>query len=186
MELSEKTIETNYHLFLKKLNELGIDVTALNEKYGEKIKHGTFSNSSEYGLAGDGTFLEIVLKTLTPFAINLNNMFEDVSVDKQTLIKVCLLHQISKCIRLVKNDNQWEIEKRGFMYKYDADQPSLRTGLHSVAMCVECGIDLTAEEIEAMTVNDRDLTDEQARWHSGLMASILRMASELTYLKFKN
>ena len=38
------------------------------------------------------------------------------------------------------------------------------------------------EEAEAMTVNDRDLTDDQARWHSSIMATIVRQASELTYL----
>jgi hypothetical protein len=50
-------------------------------------------------------------------------------------------------------------------------------------MCFECGIGLSAEEIEAMTVNDRDLTDDQARWYSSVMASIVRQASELTYIQ---
>jgi hypothetical protein len=97
-----------------------------------------------------------------------------------------LLHQIAKAVRIVPNDNQWEIEKRGLLYKYDDSLPSIRTGLHSVSMCLECGIPLTAEEIEAMTVNDRDLTDDQARWHSSIMATIVRQASELTYLTLNN
>jgi hypothetical protein len=50
-------------------------------------------------------------------------------------------------------------------------------------MCFECGIPLSTEEIEAMTVNDRDLSDDQARWHSSIMATIVRQASELTYLQ---
>ena len=29
---------------------------------------------------------------------------------------------------------------------------------------------------------DRDLTDDQARWHSSIIATIVRQASELTYL----
>ena len=45
------------------------------------------------------------------------------------------------------------------------------------------GINFTAEEAEAMTVNDRDLSDDQARWHSSLLASIVRQASEMTYLQ---
>ena len=49
-------------------------------------------------------------------------------------------------------------------------------------MCQECGINFTVDEAEAMTVNDRDLTDDQARWHSSIMASIVRQANELTYL----
>jgi hypothetical protein len=111
---------------------------------------------------------------------------EDKRVDKPTLVKVCLLHQIAKAVRLIPNDNQWEVEKRGFVYKYDNNLPSIRTGLHSVSMCFECGIPLTTEEIEAMTVNDRDLSDDQARWHSSIMATIVRQASELTYLQIND
>ena len=103
-------------------------------------------------------------------------------VDKNTLVKICLLHQLAKAIRLIPNDNSWEIEKRGLIYKYNSDLPSIRTGLHSLIMCQVCGINFSTEEAEAMTVNDRDLTDDQARWHSSIMASIIRQASELTYL----
>jgi hypothetical protein len=49
-------------------------------------------------------------------------------------------------------------------------------------MCQVCGINFSTEEAEAMTVNDRDLTDDQARWHSSVMATLVRQASELTYL----
>jgi hypothetical protein len=37
-----------------------------------------------------------------------------------------------------------------------------------------------------MTVNDRDLSDEQARWHSSLFASIVRQANEMVYLEANN
>lgn len=86
-------------------------------------------------------------------------------------------------MRLIPNDNEWERDKRGLMYKYDSDLPSIRTGLHSVSMCFDCGIPLTTEEIEAMTINDRDLSDDQARWHASTMATIVRQANELTYVQ---
>ena len=38
-------------------------------------------------------------------------------------------------------------------------------------------------EIEALTINDRDLTDDQSRWHSSVMATIIRQANELTYIQ---
>jgi len=94
---------------------------------------------------------------------------------------VCLLHQIAKGVKLVPNDNQWEVEKRGLVYKYNNNLPSIRSGLHSLVLAQECGIPFTVEEAEAMTVNDRALTDDQARYHSSLMATIVRQASELTY-----
>ena len=181
--ITTETKEKNLKLFFKKLSQLGIDTARLEETYGTAIMNGSFTNSNEFGNAYEGSLLEIVLKTLTPYAVKLNELLpEDKRVDKNTLVKICLLHQIAKAIRLIPNDNAWEVEKRGFVYKYDEDLPSIRTGLHSLIMCQNCGIQFTAEEAEAMTVNDRDLTDDQARWHSSIMATIVRQASELTYL----
>lgn len=175
--------DKNLSLFFKKLSQLNVYTECLEKTYGDKLMNGSFTVSNEFGNAYDGSLLEIILKVLTPYAVRLNEMLpEDRRVDKSTLVKICLLHQIAKAIRLVPNDNSWEVDKRGLVYKYDSGQPSIRTGLHSLIMCQNCGIPFTAEEAEAMTVNDRDLTDDQARWHSSTMATIIRQASELTYI----
>lgn len=181
--VTTETKEKNLMLFFKKLSQLGIETACLEETYGAAIMNGSFTNSNEFGNAYEGSLLEIVLKTLTPYAVKLNELLpEDKRVDKDTLVKICLLHQLAKAIRLIPNDNAWEIEKRGLVYKYNSDLPSIRTGFHSLIICQNCGIPFTTEEAEAMTVNDRDLTDDQARWHSSIMATIVRQASELTYL----
>ena len=41
------SIDVNYGLFLKRLNQMGINTDLLDEKYGEKIKNGTFNNTNE-------------------------------------------------------------------------------------------------------------------------------------------
>ena len=177
----------NYELFLKKLNQLGIDTTKLAEDFGDKIADATFSANESSGLAFDGALVNTVLYKLTPYAIKINELFpKEIQVDKNSLVKVCLLHHIAKAIRLEPNDNEWEIKNRGMVYKYTANQPSIRTGLHSLIIATNCGIQFTAEEAEAMTVNDRDLSDDQARWHSSLMASIVRQANEMVYLEANN
>jgi len=176
--------EKNLEIFIKKLNQLDIDTSSLIDKYGSLLKDGTFTNSNEFGNAYEGSLIEVVLKVLTPYAVRLNELLpEEQRVDKSTLVKICLLHQIAKAVRMVANDNQWEIEKRGLIFKYKEDLPSIRTGLHSVSMCFECGIPLTTEEIEVMTINDRDLSDDQARWHASVMATLVRQANELTYIQ---
>jgi hypothetical protein len=181
--VTTETKEKNLKLFFKKLSQLGIDTARLEDIYGTAIMNGSFTNSNEFGNAYEGSLLEIVLKTLTPYAVKLNEVLpEGKRVDKNTLVKICLLHQLAKAVRLIPNDNSWEIEKRGLVYKYNNELPSIRTGLHSLIMCQDCGINFSTEEAEAMTVNDRDLTDDQARWHSSIMATIVRQASELTYL----
>ncbi len=175
---------SNFELYIKKLEQIGVDTTILNQKYGSYLMHGTFTNTNEFGNAYQGSLIEIVLKVLTPYAVKLNELLpEEQRVDKTTLVKMCLLHQIAKGVRMVTNDNQWEIEKRGLIFKYKEDLPSIRTGLHSVSMCFECGIPLSTEEIEVMTINDRDLSDDQARWHASVMATLVRQANELTYIQ---
>lgn len=179
--------QKNFDLFIRKLNQIGIETDGLVSEFGEMIQNGTFTLNGTSEVCGDGTLIEIILKVLTPYAVNLNNLFpEEKRVDQNTLVKVCLLHQIAKAIRIIPNDNQWEIEKRGLLYKYDSNQPSIRTGLHSLIIAQKCGINFSAEEAEAMTINDRDLTDEQSRWHSSILASIVRQASEMTYLQYND
>ena len=176
-ELKEKYLE----IFIEKLKKVGVDITPLIEN-GVNLKDASFTHSNEHGNAYQGSLLEIVLKVLTPYAVKLNEILpNEIRVDKNTLVKICLLHHIAKAVRLVPNDNQWEVEKRGFVFKYADDQPSIRTGLHSLIMAQSAGVPFTPEEAEAMTVNDRDLTDDQARWHSSVMSTIVRMANELTY-----
>ena len=186
-KITKETQQKNLNLFFKKLSQLGIDVNCLEEKYGEKLMVATFTNANENGYAGEGTFLEVILKILTPYAVRINELLpEHKRINKETLVKICLLHQIAKAIRMIPNDNAWEVEKRGLIYKYDSSLPSIRTGLHSLIMCQECGITFTAEEAEAMTVNDRDMTDEQARWFSSILSTLVRQSSELTYLEINN
>ena len=107
----------NYELFLKKLNQLGIETTKLDENFGGKIVDAPFSNIESTGLAYDGALINTLLYKLTPYAIKINEMFpKELQIDKNSLVKVCLLHQIAKSIRLEKNDNDWEIKIRGIIY----------------------------------------------------------------------
>ena len=182
--ISEGIKEKNLGLFFKKLSQLDVNVDKLSELLGDQLKEASFTNTNDFGNAYPGSLLEVVLKVLTPYAVKINELLpEEQRVDKNTLVKVCLLHHIAKAVRLVPNDNQWEVEKRLMVYKYSDDQPSIRTGLHSLILAQQAGISFTAEEAEVMTVNDRDLTDDQARWHSSVMATIVRQANELTYLQ---
>lgn len=178
--------ENNIKIFYEKLKSIGISTELLEEKYGDKLKNGSFCNTDEYGKAYDGSLIEVVLRVITPYAVRINDLLpNDVKVDKGKLVKICLLHQISKSVRMVKNDNAWEVEKRGIVYKYLNDNPSIRTGLHSLSIALDCGIHFSEDEIEAMTSIDRDLTDQQYRYHCSTLSTIVRQANELAYAEFK-
>ena len=176
--------EKNFELFIKKIEQCGVNTEKLVELYGDAIRDASFTNMNDNGNAYPGSLVEIVLKKLTPYAVRLNELLPDENkADKNTLVKVCLLHHIGKAIKLVPNDNQWEVDKRLIVYKYNNNLPSIRTGLMSLSMLNDCGIYLTKEEIEALTINDRDLTDDQSRFFASAMASVVRMANELTYIE---
>lgn len=182
--ITEEVKEKNYSLYIKKLNQIGIDTSILEEKYGEVIKNAPFTTINDYGNSYDGSLLEIVLKILTPYAIKINESLpKELMVDKNVLIKICLLHQIAKGDRVKPNDNSWEITNRKILYKWKESAPSIGSGLHSLAMCTECGIAFTKEEIEALTINDRELTEPKTRYHSSVLSNIIRIANELTYIQ---
>lgn len=184
--LTQEEKEKNLHLFLKKVREVCGEQESFSEDLISKLQDASFTHSNEYGYAFDGSLLEVVLKKLTPYAVRLNELLpENKRADKDSLVKVCLLHQISKAVKLVKNDNQWEIEKRGFAYKYDNTLPSLRTGIHSLVLSNLSGITFTPGEAEAMIIIDRDPSDDQARWHSSTLSTIVKLANEMVYTEIK-
>ena len=48
---------------------------------------------------------------------------------------------------------------------------------------MECGINLSADEIEAMCINDRANDDIQAKYYSGMLSSIIKQANEMLYVE---
>ena len=181
--MSEEFKQINFDLFIEKLKKVGVDCDKLVELYGDKIKNASFSVSNEDSNAYDGSLVNTVLRVLTPNAVRLNDILpQNIKVEKNAIVKVCLLSHISKAIRLIPNDNKWEIETRNIKYKFDPNLPSIRTGLHSVVIANECGIPLTASEVEAMTVMDKDAEDKQTKYFSSPLATIIKQANELTYL----
>ena len=80
------------------------------------------------------------------------------------------------------NDNEWEKEKRGLLFKYKKSNVALKMGIKSLILSQELGIKFTPEEIEAITIIDRRLDDEQANYYSNPISVVLKQANELTYL----
>lgn len=185
--LTDEQKQKNLNLFLRKLNEVGVDTSVLQEKYSDLILNASFALTNETFSAYEGSLLNTILRVFTPYAVQLNAILHDsIKVPNETLIKVCLLHQISKIQMFTPNENEWEREKRGMVYKYAPYEYAFKMGMRSIILCQECGIDLTPLEIEAMTILDRDVTDEQARFRCNPLSVIIRQASEITNLQLKN
>jgi hypothetical protein len=185
--ITEEVKNQNFILFQKKLEKLGIDIQPMIDGIGDKLLNAPCSTSIDSGLAYDGALIHNILKVITPYAVRINELLPDsIKVDKISLVKVCLLHQLSKALMFIPNDNTWEIEKRGMLYKYAESNLALKTGIRSLILCQEYGIKFTPEEVEAMTIIDREPTDEQARFFANPISVIVRQANELATLENKN
>lgn len=174
-----------FETYLKKLSQCGVSDEACNamkEKYGDLLSIGSYSTTSDKGLAYEGSLVETILKKLTVFAVKINEIYpQEVMVDKKSLVKICLLQHISKCVRLVESTDEWRKNKLGEIYTYTSGMPAIGVGLHSLIMASECGIEFTPFESEAMTIIDRDDDDAQAKYHSSLLTNIVKQANEMVY-----
>lgn len=182
--IAEELKNQNYEIYLRKLESVGVRTDGIVDRLGEKLKNASYGVDKKSNAAYAGALLQNVLRTTTVYAVKINDMLpEDIRVDKNSLIKVCLLYQISKAEMIIPNDNTWEIENRGILYKFAENKIALKGGIKSLILCQECGITFTAEEIEAMTILDREDTDTQAKYYANPISVILRQAHELTLLK---
>lgn len=187
--IDAELLEKNYEIFKKKIEPFGVTSEKIDEVFGDKLKLATFTPNNEDGLAYDGSLLNVILRTLTPFALKIADIIAvNVPIEKDSIIKVALLHQISKAVMFEKNDNQWEIEKRGLLYKYAPSKAGLKMGLRSLLLCQDLGVKFTEDEFEAMCCLDRLEDDKQAKFFSTPLSNVIRQANELTYIdnKYKN
>lgn len=184
--ITEDLKEKNLDLFLKYLKRYNVDISLISDDIKSKIKNATFSNINENRTAYDGSLLNIIFNILTPTALKINDVLDEtLRVDKNSLIKVCLLSHISKCEMFEPNDNEWEKEKRGILYKYTKSNVALKMGMRSIILSQQLGVQFTPEEIEAMIVLDRMNDDEQAKFFSNPLSVILKQANELTFLQIR-
>lgn len=197
--MTESEKQKNYNAYIKAFAKCGVNASKLLDTYGEQLKNATMSARADSGVAFDGSLINCVLNYLTPIACQIADMGRRVKntegevvtvpffqkVDKSSIIKVCLLQHISKILQLEPNDVQWEIEKRGMLYKYK-ETNSMKTGLRSMWMATQCGISFTEDEAEAICVIDNKLEDEKIRYHASTLAAIIMKANELMYTSLKN
>lgn len=185
--LSVEKINENYVLFLKKLEGVGVDYTSIVKYVGENnLKNATFAINTDMGMAYDGSLINIILRKVTKYAVLINQMLpESVRVNEESLIKVCLLHQISKAIMFEENDSTWEKTNRGLLYKYSELEGTLRCGERSAYICLSNGVQFTPEEYEAMRIMDKDSEDTYAKFYSSPIATIVKQANELAAMDMR-
>jgi HD superfamily phosphodiesterase len=127
------------------------------------------------------------LLNVAKYALKLNEIVpEHLQVEKGSLLKVALLHQIGKVRMFTPNKSQWHREHQGKMYEFNDDLIALTVGERSAKYALDNGIKLSDTEYQAIINYDKTDTDKQAKWHSEPLAIILRQAHDLAIMESKN
>ena len=181
-------VSSVFERYFNGLAKLGVaeqSVNLLKEKYGEKIKCASIATKKDSGCAYEGSLMNVALKAATNACAINNLLSNEVKVDVKSLSKICFLCMIGASDRLVCQTDKWRQEHLGEMFAYKDNNVAIPTTLHSVAICSECGIGFTSEEIEAMTILDRPADDKQSKYFASLLATIVKSAFEITFAELK-
>ena len=163
-------------------------LTALNEHFNEEGLKGQLKNAAgalsvDTGLAYPGALI-VHINLFTNIAERLARMVCGTipNVTREQLVKVCCLQHLSKIEMYEANDNQWEIEKRGFIYKFAETEGCLKFGERSALYAMDAGIKLTPIEFEAICSLDKDGEEAKNRKYMvDILSTIVRQANELAY-----
>lgn len=184
--LTTEKVTKNAGKYFKTAETYGFMTNELMEFLGvDFVKAPATTKTSSYN-AFEGGLIDHILK-VAKYAIVINESLpEGVQVKKDSLLKVCLLHQIGKAKLFVANSSQWHKDNLGQMYNFNEALVAMKVGERSVYYATQHGVSFTESEYQAILNYDKEYTDKQAMWHSEPLSVILRTAQDLAILEDKN
>ena len=184
MSLKEKILK-NKEKFNKTNETYNILPENLLEFLGEDLYSAPASNMESMYNSFPGGLIDYIL-SVTKYGINLNDILpESQRVDKESLIKVCFLHQLGK-VKLYKFcESEWHRKNQGKMYDFNEDLVSMRVGERSAYYSLRYGVELSDEEYQSILNYDKTDDDKQSKWYGSTLSTILRLANELAIIECK-
>lgn len=183
LTLSEENFNTQWATFWGNMGLAGISENWDEEMLKEQLKTAAGALSMETGLAYPGALISHI-NLFTNIAERLTKMVCGTfpNITKEQLLKVCLIQHLSKIEMYEPNDNQWEIEKRGFVYKFAELDGCLKFGERSALTALNNGVKLSPVEFEAICSLDKDGEEAKNRKYMvDILSMIVRQANELAY-----
>jgi len=186
MSLSEEKIRKNFEKFYKTCEKYGFINENLMDFLGASFIEAPASTSTKTYNAFKGGLIDHVLR-VTKYAVTLNESLpEEMQVDKNSLVKVCCLHQIGKVHLFTDNPSQWHKDNLGKMYEFNNDLTSMTVGERSAFYCMKYDIKLTDEEFQAIVNYSKiDENDKQSKWYTATTGKLLRIANEMAIMESK-
>jgi hypothetical protein len=181
MFLTADQRKINYVTYVNKLQSVGGYSEELFSEIGERLINAPMNAYIDSGLAYLGAFIYNSMRKIAYYAVLENEKLDESErVDKNSIVKVALLNQISKAIQFEPNSNKWELENRGIAWKYNETDVALRTGERSLYLCSKYGIQFTPEEFEAMLICDKT-DDDYSKIYSSTLSVLIKNATNLVY-----
>jgi HD superfamily phosphodiesterase len=174
MALSNETIVKNTTKYFKTAQENGFMTDELMSFLGEDFIKAPATTMKDLHNSFEGGLIDHLLK-VTKYALYINE-YHSIKLEKETILKVCLLHQIGKAKAYIPCTSAWHKENLGKNYEF-ADIISMKVGERSAYYALTHGIKFTEEEFQAIVNHDKESTDKQSVYHTNWLGEVLRMAN---------
>lgn len=181
--LSEENFNKEWVTFWGNMQSVGLSGYWNEDGLKESLKTAPGALSIETGLAYPGALI-VHINLFSSIAERLAKMVCGTfpRITKEQLLKVCLIQHLSKIEMYEPNDNQWEIDKRGFAYKFAELEGCLKFGERSALEALNRGVTLSPVEFEAICSLDKDGEEARNRKYVvDILTTIVRQANELAY-----
>ena len=180
--LTEEQFNNYWVEFINFFEKAGLKDYQDIDELKKAMKYSAAATSDESGAAYPGALLRHI-NLVCALGLRLAKMVSNTfPITEESLLKVCILNQLSKVEMFVLNDNDWEVTKRGLNYKFLEQDGCLKLGERSLLKAMSSGIKFTPIEFEAMRVLDR--TPEELKLYNGrlsMLSIIVKTANDMAF-----
>lgn len=176
MSLEKEKIFANTKKYFDTATKLGFMNDGFMAFLGESFIKAPASTLESLHNSFEGGLIDHLLRTAS-YAVKFNNALpDDEKVDQNSLLKVCLLHQIGKANLYTPCTSEWHRTKQGKMYDFNEDLTSMRVSDRSVYYALSNGVTFTEEEYQAIIMFDRT-DDKMAEYHNSTLGELLKIGN---------
>ena len=175
MSLEKEKIVANTKKYFDTATKLGFMNDGFMNFLGANFISAPASTMDSLHNAFEGGLIDHLLRVAS-YAIKFNNALPEAEqVNQNSLLKVCLLHQVGKA-NLYVDGPEWA-KKNGKFYDFNkALLVSMRVSERSVFYATSNGIEFTEEEYGAILMFDKT-DDKMAEYHNSNLGDLLKTAN---------
>lgn len=188
MSLSAEKIDENWKQYvglLKKTGDRADQICAMIDALEERLIVCPASSKQEHHNAFPGGLVDHSLGVFTN-AVKLTKVVTSEKVSSESLVIVCLLHDLGKVgdhehDYYVRQTNKWRIDNLGEEYTVNKDLQYMTVPDRSLFLCQHFGVKLKREEFIAIKIHDGQFAPENApyKFKEPVIADIVHMADYL-------